>query len=238
MGYAFMTTLILSYPFCHHLSGGGGKQDTAVNTHELKDAKKMLKRHIKNAESTLSDVQMTVQLIENDRDKFQEISDNELYERSSLVHTSRDRLNKAKEEMTSSAVKAKLLQDERTKALRRAGADSLGAKNDAERMNTSFIVDSQARTSLLMQHQDETLDELDAAVTRVGHLAEHIHDEVGQQNKMLSEMEEDLADAEEQLGVVMGKLGKFLQTKDRFQLGTILALFFTVVFLFFLVVYT
>jgi syntaxin 6 len=216
----------------------GKTQDTAVNTHELKDAKKQLKRHIKNAESTLNDVQMTVQLIENDRDKFQEISDNELYERSSLVHTSRDRLNKAKEEMTSPAVKAKMLQDERSKALRRAGADSLGAKNDAERMNTSFIVDSQARTSLLMQHQDETLDELDAAVTRVSHLAEHIHEEVGQQNKMLSEMEEDLADAEEQLGVVMGKLGKFLQTKDRFQLGTIMALFFTVLVLFFLVVYT
>jgi syntaxin 6 len=131
-----------------------------------------------------------------------------------------------------------MLQDERTKAVRRAGADSLGAKNDAERMNTSFIVDSQARTSLLMQHQDETLDELDAAVTRVSSLAEHIHEEVGQQNKMLSEMEDDLADAEEQMGVVMGKLGKFLQTKDRFQLGTIVALFFTVVVLFFLVVYT
>jgi syntaxin 6 len=182
---------------------------------------------------------MTVQLIENDRDKFQEISDNELYERSSLVHTSRDRLHKTKEEMTSSAVKAKMLQDERTKALRRAGADGcLGAKNDAERLNTAFIVDSQARTSLLMQHQDETLDELDAAVTRVGHLAEHIHEEVGQQNKMLTEMEEDLADAEEQLGVVMGKLGKFLQTKDKWQLGTIMALFLTVVVLFFLVVYT
>ena len=89
-----------------------------------------------------------------------------------------------------------------------------------------------------MQHQDETLDELDAAVTRVGHMAEHIHEEVGQQNKMLNEMEEDLADAEEQLGMVMGKLAKFLQTKDRFQLGTILALFCTMIVLLFLVIYT
>lgn len=155
---------------------------------------------MKNAESTLKDVQMTVQVIENDRAKFQNITDNELYERRNLVHSSKDRLVKTKEEMNSPAVKAKTLADERAKALRRAGADSLGATNDTQRMNTAFIVDSQARTSLLMQHQDETLDDLDAAVTRVGNIAGHISEEIGQQNKMLDEMEDDLANVEEELG--------------------------------------
>jgi len=212
--------------------------DTAVNTHELKDAKKQLKRNIKSAESTLKDVHMTVQLVENDRDKFSHIDDSELYERRTLVHTSRDRLERAKQDMNSEAVKAKMLADERAKAIRRAGVDSLGATNDAERENTAFIIDSQARTSLLMQHQDETLDELDVAVTRVGHVAENIHEEIGQQNKMLNELSDDLDKAEEELGMVMGKLAKFLKTKDRWQLGTILALFATVVVLFFLVLYT
>lgn len=154
---------------------------------------------MKNAESTLKDVQMTVQVIENDRTKFRDVTDAELYERRSLVHGSKDRLTKTKQEMSSEAIKAKMLADERAKALRRAGADSLGATNDTQRMNTAFIVDSQARTSLLMQHQDETLDELDAAVTRVGNIADHIHDEVGQQNKMLNEMDDDLATAEEEV---------------------------------------
>jgi hypothetical protein len=209
-----------------------------VNTHELKDAKKQLKRCIKNAESTLRDVNVTVQLVENDREKFSHIDDKELYERTSLVHTSRDRLQRARQEMNSEAVKAKLLADERAKAVRRAGSDVLGARTDAERENTSLIVDSQARTSLLMQHQDETLDELDVAVTRVGHMAESIGDEIGQQNKILTEMEEDLTNVEEELGVVMGKLAKFLQTKDRWQLGTILCLIATVIVLFLLILYT
>ena len=208
-----------------------------MNTHELKEAKKKLKRSMKTAESTLKDVQMTVQVIENDRQKFQNISDGELYERRSLVHSSRDRLNKTKEEMASEAVKAKMLADERAKALRRAGADSLGATNDTQRMNTSFIVDSQARTSLLMQHQDETLDELDAAVERVGNIAGHINAEIGQQNKMLEEMDDDLANVEEELGMVMGKLGKFLQTKDRGQICIILGLTATALVLFLLLVY-
>lgn len=192
---------------------------------------------MKNAESTLKDVQMTVQVIENDRQKFREISDAELYERRSLVHSSKDRLTKTKEEMSSEAIKAKMLADERAKAIRRAGADSLGATNDTQRMNTAFIVDSQARTSLLMQHQDETLDELDAAVTRVGNIAGHINEEIGQQNKMLDDMEEDLATAEEELGMVMGKLGKFLQTKDRKEICIILGLTVTALLLFLILVY-
>lgn len=209
-----------------------------MNTAEVRETKKQLKRHIKNAESTLRDVQTTVHLVENDRDKFSHIDDKELYERTSLVQTSGERLSRAKQESHSEAVKAKMLADERAKAVRRAGADSLGAKTDAERQNTNFIVDSQARTSLLMQHQDETLDDLDAAVTRVGVMAEGIHDEVGQQNKILTEMEQDLENAEAELGIVMGKLAKFLQTKDRWQLGTILMLSFAVIVLLMLVLYT
>jgi syntaxin 6 len=182
---------------------------------------------------------MTVQLVANDPEKFTHIDEKELYDRRSLVHTSTDRLHRARQEsLYSDAVKAKMLADERAKAVRRAGADALGAKTDVERHNTNFIVDSQARTSLLMQHQDETLDELDAAVTRVGVMAENMNEEIDQQNKMLTELGDDLDNVEEELGIVMGKLAKFLQTKDRWQLGTILTLTITVLFLLMLVVYT
>lgn len=195
-----------------------------------------MKRHLKNAESTLNDVEMTVQLVTDNRDRFDNIDDTALYERSALVRISRDRLQRAKQEMHSQAVKAKLLQDERAQAARRAGA--IGARNDAERENTALIVDSQARQSLLLQHQDETLDELETAVTRVNDMAGNIHEEIGQQNKILTDMEEDLANAEEELGMVMGKLAKFLKTKDTWQLGTIMCLTLTVIVLFLLVLYT
>jgi syntaxin 6 len=206
-----------------------------VNTYDFKDAKKQLKRHIKNAESTLKDVQMTVQLVENDRDKFRHVDEQELYDRRSLVSASADRINRAKQESHSEAVKAKLMADERAKMVRRAG--TLGATNEAERENTNRIVDSQARASLLLQHQDETLDELDAAVTRVGRMADNVNEEIGQQGRMLEEMGDDLDSAEEELGIVMGKLAGFLQTKDRWQLGTILALSGIMIVLLLLVVY-
>ena len=213
-------------------------QDTAVNTHEYKDSKKQLKRKLKTAESTLKDVQTTVQVVENDRDNFPHIDDAQLFERKSLVNTSRERLIKAKDEIGSEAVKLKLLEDERNKAIRRSGDGLLGARTDRERENTAFIFNNQAQTSLLMEQQDETLDELGEAVHRVGEMAGNIHEEIGQQNKMLDQLDEDLTNVEEELGMVMGKLAKFLKTKDKWQLRTILSLSLTAFILFFLVLYT
>lgn len=212
--------------------------DTAVNTHEYKDSKRQLKRHIKNADSTLKDVQTTVQLVEAGRDKFPHIDDAQLFERQSLVRTSRERISKAKEEISSEGVKLKLLEDERNKAVRRSGDGLLGARTDAERKNTSFVLDNQAQTSMLMEQQDETLDELGNAVSRVGEMAEGISEEIQQQNKMLDQLDEDLTNVEEELGMVMGKLAKFLKTKDKWQLRTILTLSLIVFILFFLVLYT
>jgi hypothetical protein len=51
---------------------------------------------LKNARSTLKDVLMTVKAGQNDRDKFPHIGDAQLFERNSLVHTSKERLVKAK----------------------------------------------------------------------------------------------------------------------------------------------
>lgn len=160
-----------------------------------------------------------------------------MYERKAFVNTSHDRLQKAKEELNSESVKTKVLADERSKAIRRADG-MMGAENEGERENTEFIVNSQARASVLMRQQDETLDELNVAVTRVGAMAGNIHEEIGAQNQMLDEMDEDLVNAEEQLGIVMGKLGKLLKTKDKCQLGLIMCLTATVIFLFLLVIYT
>ena len=179
-----------------------------------------------------------MQVVENERDKFPHIDDAQLFERKSLVNTSKERLIKAKEEISSEAVKLKLLEDERNKAIRRSGDGLLGARTDTERRNTDFIFNNQAQTNVLMQQQDETLDELGEAVVRVGEMAGNIHEEIGQQNKMLDEFEEDLTNVEEELGVVMGKLGKFLKTKDRWQLRTIMTLTLTALVLLFLVIYT
>lgn len=193
---------------------------------------------MKSVESTLKDVQRTVQAVENDRDKFPHIDDSQLFERKSLVETSRSRIQHAKNEMNSEKIKKKILGDEKQKAIRRSGDGLLGATNDVERQNTDFIHDNQAQSSLLMQEQDETLDELGEAVTRVGEMAGQINEEIGHQNRMLEDLDQDMTNAEEELGVVMGKMAKFIGTKDRWQLRIIFTLSLIVVVMFFLVIYS
>ncbi len=146
--------------------------------------------------------------------------------------------------MNSESIKSKLLSDEKAKSKRRLGL--LGAKSDDidddnykyNDEESNFIANNHASTQLLMQQQDETLDELDDVVVRVGHMAENIHEELGQQNKMLTELEEDLTNAEEQLGLVMGRLAKMLKTKSKWQLGVIMIMSLIVIVLFFIVLYT
>jgi len=239
--------------------------DTAANSHQVKETKKQLKRHIKHAESTLSDLETTVRVVERQREKFPHINDAELAERRGFVDDSKNRIQGAKGEMQSDEVKQKLARDERALTERRkvqsasavavngGGPSNNGTKgpegytnirsdSDLEEGNAAAAAadpdPDRSETLLMMQQQDETLEDLDMAVTRVGYMAETIHEEIDTQNAMLKSLDEDLTDAEEQLGVVMGKLAKLLKTKSKCQLGLIVLLALVVLVLFFLVIYT
>uniref|UniRef100_A0A7S2PDM4 t-SNARE coiled-coil homology domain-containing protein n=1 Tax=Leptocylindrus danicus TaxID=163516 RepID=A0A7S2PDM4_9STRA len=211
--------------------------DTAVNTHEVRDAKKQCKRHFKSAESSLKDLQKTVRLVENSRGlpQFQHINDDELLSRQSFIQTTGEKVSAFKDRMASHEVKNKIAKDERMLVSRRSG--NLGARNKREQENTDFIVDQQATAQTMMRQQDEVLDDLDEAVIRVGNMAGSIEVEIAEQNKMLNSLDEDLTDAEEKLGFVMGKLAKLLKTKNKCQLGLILVLMLVVIILFFMVIY-
>jgi syntaxin 6 len=167
------------------------------------------------------------------------------------------RVRSLKDNFNSDNLRQKIMQDERALAERRKSqkeAQSNNNQQNGSRASESSLLangnnshDALARDEEMGQHvqaqemlqrQDETLDDLDHAVVRVGQMAGNIHDELQTQNKMLTSLEEDLSDAEEKLGMVMGKLAKLLKTKSKCQLGTIMLLSVTVIILFFLVIYT
>jgi syntaxin 6 len=212
--------------------------DTAINTHEVKDSKKQLKRHIKNAESTLKDLQTTVRMVEKKREKFSHIDDSELGDRKGFTSSCTARIKQARDGINSQAIKTKMLSDQRKKSKRRLGLQNTQSFEDGnESEQAQFIGDNHASAQMMMQQQDETLDDLDDAVVRVGHMAGHIDEELRGQNKMLNELEDDLQNAEEQLGMVTGKLGELLKTKNKWQLRAIMIMCLIVVILLFLVMY-
>lgn len=216
--------------------------DTAVNTHEVKDSKKQVKRQIRQCESTLKDLDATIRLVDKKRNlsQFHHISDTELHDRKTFLSTCSNRIQQCKQKMSSEALKQKMFQDEKKKTKRRMIHElkGKGISDPKERDDLDMIENGHASAQMLLSQQDDTLDELDEAVERVGVMASTIHEEIGAQNKMLTDMEEDLNDAEEKLGLVLGKLGKLLKTKSKWQLGTILCLSMIVVVLFVLVIKT
>lgn len=186
--------------------------------------------------------------MEKQRDKFTHINDVELGGRRQFVDESKGRIERAKREMQSEEVKDKFLRGERALDVRRVrkGGTQNGTmvanggaaqRRDSSGEDASFLDEGRSERLLMMRQQDDTLDSLNAAVSRVGYMAETIREEIYQHNKMLNDFEDDLADAEEQLGMVMGKLAKLLKTKNKFQLGMIIILSL-VLLLFFLVLYT
>ena len=240
--------------------------DTAANAHGVREAKRTLKRRVKLSESTLGDLETTVRVVERGREKFPHIRDAELADRRRFVDDAKDAIATSKMSMQSEEVRRKIASDERAMMERRSGggggdnrsnggsaggghpSSANGSSSSATRRYgygngsggdaESGIDPERSETLLMMRRQDETLDDLDMAVTRVSYMAETINEELETQNVMLKNLEDDLADAEEQLGAVMGKLAKLLKTKSKCQLGLILILSLVVLVLFFLVLYT
>lgn len=176
---------------------------------------------------------MTVRMVESKREQFVHIiNDTELRSRKSFVAASTDRIQQVKNRMNSDEIKTKLDADEKRKA-KVAATQSIPKLNQQDE---EFVQYNNMKAQALLKQQDQTLDELDHAVVRVGRMAETIQDEIGQQNKMLQEVDEDMDDAQQKLGFVMGKLSKMLKTKNKWQLWTIILLALIVFILFFLVI--
>ena len=197
-----------------------------------------MKRQLKTVESTLRDVHATVQAVQTDREKFPHVNDSELFERKSLVETSRSRIQHAKDEINSKKGRENIFPDEKQNVIARRGDRLSGVKSDLEQGSTDYNFKNPAQSTMLIHEQEETLDELGDAVTRVGEMAEQIGEEIGHQNKMLENFDQDLTNAEAELGLVLGKMAKFIGTKDRWQLRIIFTLSLIVVVMFFLVIYT
>lgn len=95
------------------------------------------------------------------------------------------------------------------------------------------------RQKQLFQEQDHGLEMLGQSAERLGKMSMAINEELGFQNKMLDEMEEDLDEAAEDLNLVTRKTKEFIEraggTKNCLIIAILLAL---VILLLFLVLYT
>mmetsp|Transcript_26403 Transcript_26403/g.37706 ORF Transcript_26403/g.37706 Transcript_26403/m.37706 type:complete len:139 (+) Transcript_26403:35-451(+) len=102
-----------------------------------------------------------------------------------------------------------------------------------------FVQREIRQQQMMMKQQDEGLEMLGQSADRLSQISMGIHEELGHQNKMLNEMEEDLETATENLNLVTRKTKELIQKsggKRNFIIIVVLSV--VMIILFFLVLYT
>lgn len=112
------------------------------------------------------------------------------------------------------------------------------SRNPAERENARFIKEQRLETVSMIGHQDKAIESLGVAVDRLGQLGSEVNTELKEQNIMLQGLDDDLDEAGNRMNMVMGSLAKLLKTKDGCMIWTIVILFFILVLLIALVIWT
>lgn len=107
------------------------------------------------------------------------------------------------------------------------------------RSNGNNGEDPLARQQQLMQQQDHGLEMLGVSAERLGHMSLQISEELEQQNQMLTEMDDELDQASENLDLVTRKTKEFIAASGgQKNCILILALSAIALVLFFLILYT
>ena len=150
--------------------------DTCTHA-EFRELRRALTKEVKAADAQLKDLRTTVDYVERDRAAFAHIDDAELASRRAWVSDAKGTIDGFKVTLTGDKVKEKLLADEK-KALAASapgGDATLGARNQREFDNTRFVQDQQAQQRVQMREQDESVLELEGAVTRIHAMGKEIN---------------------------------------------------------------
>lgn len=95
--------------------------------------------------------------------------------------------------------------------------------------SNGYAANSLGRQQELLRQQDAGLEMLSQSAERLGTLSLQIGDEIGQQNKMLDEMESDLERADEDLDILTRQTKKFIELSGGTKNCVIIAVLATVV---------
>lgn len=197
-------------------------------------------------EGLLNDVRLlggTLTAVEADRTRFAHISEAELETRRRYIQEQTDLLTRWKNEMSSSRTRGKIDRDARELLHRRpggrGGAGGAGAGGDGSRFtaaNEDFLNEQAQRQEMMKKEADSHLDLIGTSVSHLGVMARTINVELDEQDRMITDLDKDVDDAQASMNVAMRQMSKLLKTKDSCQLWTILVLIVVMVILFILVI--
>ena len=187
---------------------------------EFKELKKGLSKELRKVERDLGGLKGAVEQIEKNRSKFPHVKDQELSLRKKFVMDTQATINDG---MDSSAVRRKLEEDE-LKNRKQMQSAEYSTNSGLESENSAFIANQSKYAHAQIKEQDVQLEGLGHAVERLDNMAGAINEELKDQGRMVTQLEDDLDDAGNKMNFVTASLAKLLKTKDGFQIWTVVGL--------------
>jgi syntaxin 6 len=202
--------------------------NTAQND-EFKWTTNQLKTGIRSIEWDLQDLEETIGIVESNRQRFK-LDQAEVENRKKFITETKSTIKKMKDDLNNVSTKGKMDNDQRaslmTQKKTKDSKDRFSRLDDAlQQDNDNFIGGHHQQQEQIILQQDEDLDALSHTVTTLGRMGEAIHVELGQQSRILDDLDGEVNKTSGRLGNVMRRLNKLLEsTNDRVQWCIIIVL--------------
>lgn len=207
-------------------NGGAYNSTTGRSSNSLKLLEDELVPELRQITFDLEDIKTTIQVVEKNPTRFQ-VTPAQLQQRKRFLEETTKTVqgiqNTLAQQISSSP---------QTSHVSSATSTNLHARN------RTFMDSHSNHHQVLLQQQDEQLEELALSADRLHQTAVVINEELEDQQRMLTELDEDIDREAERMSFVMRRMSRLLKTTDTRQLCLVLWLVLIVIVLFFLVVVT
>jgi len=175
----------------------------------------------------LNDLDKANTIVSTHRDTFRDIDDSELEQRKKFVQDARTFLELVEKRFSDPRTKGKIESDAR-KALAKpgggrgrpgaAGGDDLhsarGGRDEDDARGSARVAGARAQIEEQEAAEDEVLDDMDAALHRLGGMAKDIQKEIKTTTTMINDLDDQVGQANQTMELVLKKLDKLLGQKD------------------------
>jgi len=196
-----------------------------------------LRQQVSAVDTDCKDLAQTIVIVEQNRSRFPSISDAELSSRKQFVSSTLQTLSTYTDSLK--RAQQKLNKDNRQDLIPSSSSRFTGASTQqVNREQDDYVSSAAQQQQQLIKQQDVVLEDMDAALARLGNISNDINAELVEQDVMLNEMDSQMDEAQGNMGIVLKKMDKLLKTSDKGRICCIIGLFFLAVLLLILIFYT
>lgn len=207
-------------------SAGGGNSKI-----ELDWTRTELDKGLKQLQWDLEDLAETVKVASVDPGKFG-LSAQILQQREDFINRTTETLRRYRDQLAMWDLQQSGRNADKKNALMGGAAAGTTAKTKKEKLaeaivreNDAAIHEEEQRQETIIRQQDQNLDQLGAVIGRLGQMGEDIHQELVEQEQMITELDQDVEGAQGRMSAALKQVNKVLdQTKDSTQIGIIVCL--------------